>query len=103
MGRRGPKPSGKALTSTERSRKHRARAAPMKADDYEERQAVYEALGEFREWLIDRLKAIDHSSDLKFVLGCRVGIEGDIDALDRYRASVRLEREEPVARVKFVA
>jgi hypothetical protein len=74
-----------------------------RGDDYEERLAVYEACGTILELLEEEMRKIDPTSRLSFVAYHRSGLERAIEAVERYRASVRMEREEPGTRVKFVA
>lgn len=72
-------------------------------DDYEERLAVYEACSAILELLVEEMRKIDPTSKRSFVAYHRTGFERAIEVVERYRVSVRLEREEPIARVKFVA
>jgi hypothetical protein len=72
-------------------------------DDYEERLAVYEACVTILELLEEEMRKIDPTSRLSFVAYHRSGLERAIEVVERYRASVRMEREDPGTRVKFVA
>lgn len=91
------------MTSKERKRAWQERQKKDPDDDLSERLAVDDALGEMIDRINERLQASDPESNLKFVLGYRAGLQCALAEVDGYRASVRLEREAPTARVRFVA
>jgi hypothetical protein len=91
MGLRGPKPTGKARTSTERVRRHRQlrRQVLTPADDAAERQAAIRALDQV---LTDARELLSQSppdpGNRPLVLW-RLGIEQCIALIERHRDEVR--------------
>jgi hypothetical protein len=67
----------------------RRRPAVRPGDDYEERHAIIKEYGAYMDELEGILAETAPESDLRFVLGHRVGIERAIDIAKRRRADVK--------------